>query len=117
MGVDPHRVAEARSLELHRAVAVALASDPGLVDEARARVSQWRAAGRLAAAYADAWLAILDEPLGEIQRAITEDSESARALRQATPFAGVIDPRSRWRIWERVRTQLEDDAARRSRSG
>jgi len=31
------------------------------------------------------------------------DTDDARALRQATPFAGVVEPRERWRIWREVR--------------
>jgi hypothetical protein len=36
-----------------------------------------------------------------------DESEEARALRQVTPFAGAIDPRTRWRIWREVRAALE----------
>jgi hypothetical protein len=35
--------------------------------------------------------------------ALVERSEAADALRQVTPFAGVIDPRARWQIWRDVR--------------
>jgi hypothetical protein len=28
-----------------------------------------------------------------------------RALRQCTPFAGVVDPRTRWRIWRETRAR------------
>jgi hypothetical protein len=27
-------------------------------------------------------------------------------MRQSTPFAGVIDPRQRWRIWREVRERM-----------
>jgi hypothetical protein len=113
MGVNLHRLAEARSLALHRAVADALRADPALVEDARARVATWRDSGHLAPRYAEAWLAILDAPLAEICRAITEDSESARALRQTTPFAGVIEPRARWRIWSDVRDEFFAEEAKR----
>jgi hypothetical protein len=38
---------------------------------------------------------------------MTESSEIGRELRQTTPFAGVIDARTRWRVWRSVREELE----------
>jgi hypothetical protein len=35
-----------------------------------------------------------------------DPAEGARALRQCSPFAGVIDPRTRWRIWREVRERF-----------
>jgi hypothetical protein len=106
VGIDLHRLAEARSLALHEAVADAIRADPRLIENARERVIAWRSSGHLAPAYADAWLAILGSPLEDVCRAITQDTEAARALRQTTPFAGAIDPRTRWRIWDEVREQM-----------
>jgi len=34
---------------------------------------------------------------------IVGDSKSARQLRQTSPFAGALDPRTRWAIWRRAR--------------
>jgi hypothetical protein len=106
VGVNLHHLAEARSLALHRAIAEALKADPSLVETAQERMRAWRASGHISRPYAEAWLSILDRPLDELRRAITEDSETARALRQTTPFAGVIDPRTRWRIWDEVRARM-----------
>jgi hypothetical protein len=107
VAVDPHRLAEARSLAAHQLIANRLAAEPGLLDMARARVDSWLADGSVARAYARAWREILDGDIPSIRIALVDDSERGRALRQCTPFAGAIDPRTRWRLWARVREELE----------
>jgi len=98
-----HAVAEATSLELHKAVADRLLQDPALVERARARVLDWLSDGSVARPYAEAWQAILVQPVEDVARFLTETGERARQLRQASPFAGFLDPRTRWAIWRRVR--------------
>lgn len=52
----------------------------------------------MASAYAAAWRDRLGRPAGE--EALLEDpGERARRLRQASPFAGLLDARTRWTIW------------------
>jgi len=98
-----HAVAEETSLELHRAVADRLRSDPALVERARARVHGWLSDGSVARPYAEAWQVILAQPVVEVARFLTETGERARQLRQTSPFAGFLDPRTRWTIWRRLR--------------
>jgi hypothetical protein len=105
--IDPHRLAEARSLAAHQLIADRLAGEPGLVELARARVASWLADGSVARPYAQAWRDILAGDVPSIRRALVDDSEHGRALRQCTPFAGAIDPRTRWQLWARVREELE----------
>jgi hypothetical protein len=107
--VNAQRLAEERSLALHRAIAEKVASVPEALDRARARVRSWLASGEVAPYYARAWDEVLSRPLSEIQAFLVDRSERAVALRQATPFAGVIDPRTRWRIWREVRKTLEEE--------
>jgi hypothetical protein len=102
-----HRLAEERSLALHRAVAGRLRQDASLLARARARVAGWLAAGPTHPRYAQAWAEVLRLPLDELCAAITDAGEPARALRQCTPFAGVVPPRERWRIWREVRAARE----------
>lgn len=102
-----HRLAEERSLALHRAIASRLAADPSLVERARARVRLWLETGEVAHPYARAWEDVLSRSLSEICAFLVDEGEHARALRQVTPFAGVIDPRTRWRIWRQVREAME----------
>lgn len=51
--------------------------------------------------YWDAWRKILTRPLPEIVDLLDEESEEMTALRQATPFAGVLEPAERWAIYAR----------------
>jgi hypothetical protein len=98
-----HAVAEDVSLELHRAVAERLLEDPTLVERARERVAGWLRDGSVARPYGDAWRAILSEPVETVARFLVDPGERARQLRQTSPFAGVLDPRTRWSIWRRAR--------------
>ena len=105
MALDPHALAEARSLAAHRLIADRLRNEPELLERARARVQQWlREGGR---PYAQAWAQLLALELPELVEALVDPSQRGRDLRQCTPFAGAIDPRTRWRLWAQVREELE----------
>ena len=107
MRIDPHRLAEARSLAAHQVIAKRLRSEPALLDQARARVASWLRDGSVAATYAEAWHAILASDIDDISAAICDPSDHGRSLRQCTPFAGAIPPRERWALWNEVRRELE----------
>jgi hypothetical protein len=100
--VDPHRLAEERSIALHRAIGERVRSHPELLMRAKARVSGWIERGEPHAFYAREWARILELPLDEMLAALVDTSENARALRQVTPFAGALGPRERWTIWREV---------------
>jgi len=100
-GGGGHRTAELRSLAYHRAVAKRLRRST--VDAALHLVWQWRDAGKIDPRYATAWEELLRRPLGEIKRAIGEDSERARDLRQNSPFAGTLSEPERRRILSEIR--------------
>ena len=109
-GMDAHRLAEERSLALHRLIAEILRDNPERVALARARVQLWQQDGSVSARYSHEWARLLDGPLEVLLHTLVDESEHARALRQATPFAGLIDPRTRWRIWREVRERVKDSA-------
>lgn len=102
-----HDLAEERSLAYHQRVAELLPLRPELLGAARRRAAQWAQSSDGSAGYARRWLGLLALPLGELTALLTDRSEAARALRQATPFAGALDPRERWLLWEKVRAQWE----------
>lgn len=108
--MDPHRLAELRSIELHRAVAARLRRDPDVLARARARVRAWLSEDSVHRHYARAWADALELPLDELCALLVADDEHARAMRQCTPFAGAVDPRTRWRIWRDTRAAHGDDA-------
>jgi hypothetical protein len=99
--MDPHRIAEARSLAYHRVVAERLASEPAILQHARGRVGRWLDADPNSH-FARAWDDVLKRPEREIAAFLTDPGERACELRQSTPFAGVLDPRERWRLWREV---------------
>ena len=83
-------------MALHVAVAARLLAQPELIEVARARVRGWLASGDRP--YAREWSELLQLPLSQLCEAIVERGERAVALRQCSPFAGVLDARARWRI-------------------
>lgn len=87
-----------RSLALHREVAVRLRDDPKLLTVAIDRVDRWLDEGSVESSWALAWKRLLAEGLDSVVSVLTEQSQSAHDLRQVSPFAGVLDPRTRWRI-------------------
>lgn len=105
-----HRLAEERSLALHRVIADAIERDPAIVERALERVRTWRQTGLAHPFYVESWERLLAGPSAELRRTLLDPSEEARALRQMTPFAGCVDPRTRWRIWREVRERLERSA-------
>ncbi len=96
-----HKRIEQRSLELHRAIAAKLRAHPELIEIARDNLARRSAAQGRSQPYWDAWLEILNRPLPEILDLMEEDSERMTALRQATPFAGVLEPAERWAVYAR----------------
>jgi hypothetical protein len=96
-----HPVADLTSLALHREVARRLRADPAVLERARARVLGWGA--EVHPFYRDRWLEVLDGSVDEVCAFLEADTELARDLRQASPFAGALDAPTRWRIWREVR--------------
>ena len=103
-GLLKHRIIEARSLAMHCLIARKIGADPGLLDSARRNLAAWRAryGDRPPRALVE-WRAILDRPWPEIAVLITDPGESATRLRQSSPFAGVLTPSERRRVYETFR--------------
>jgi hypothetical protein len=97
---DPHRRAQRRALAYHRAVAQRLRKP--MVDDALHQLWKWRDAGRIDPHYAERWESVLQQPVREVARLISEDSRSADDLRQNSPFAGALSEPERRRILQDV---------------
>ncbi len=95
-----HRRPQARSLAYHQAVAERLRKP--MIDEARHVLFRWREQGRIDRRYADRWEQVLELPLPEVRRAITEETQEGDDMRQNSPFAGVLSEPERMRIWREV---------------
>ena len=77
-----------------------------MVGVARARVRAWLDDGSVGRSYAEAWRVLLDRPLEDLITALGDASERMHDLRQVSPFAGALDPRTRWRIHREVGERL-----------
>jgi hypothetical protein len=95
--MDGHRTADARSLAYHRAIASRLSV--AVIDRALERVGTWEADRRAHPRWVAAWRDLLSRSVAQISAALVEDSETMRALRQVSPFAGELGPRERWALW------------------
>jgi hypothetical protein len=104
--MDPHRLAEERSVAYHRAIAQRLTQEPEVLENARRRVESWLTPGKAAPFYAKRWAEILARDVTAIAAFLVERSELADELRQSSPFAGALRPRERWQIWRETRDRL-----------
>ena len=100
-----HRRIDRRSLALHRVIANKLQAHPALLEIARENLARWSASTSRSQPYWDAWREILDRPLPEVLTLLEEDSERMDAMRQATPFAGVLEPAERWAVYSQFAPQ------------
>ena len=91
-----------RSLALHREVAERLRRDPELLEAARERVERWLAEGSVHEEWAASWKSVIDAGLEAVIEVLTDTDLAAHDLRQVSPFAGVLDPRTRWKILKDV---------------
>lgn len=99
--VEGHSRAERRSLAYHRALAPRLRRP--MIDDALRQIWKWREQGAIDSRYADRWEEILRRPVPDVRRAISDDSQSARDLRQSSPFAGMLSEAERRKIIGQVR--------------
>jgi hypothetical protein len=90
-----------RSLALHHAVAEKLRAHPELIGIARENLSRWYAGAGRSQPYLDEWRRILDLPLEEVLSLMEQDGERMTALRQSSPFAGILEPAERWAVYSR----------------
>jgi hypothetical protein len=112
MSVPPegHQRIDRRSLALHRAIAEKLAANPALIEIARENLDRWSLQRGRSQPYWDAWREILSHPLPYVLDLMVEDSERMTAMRQATPFAGILEPKERWAIYERFEQKRRETA-------
>jgi hypothetical protein len=103
-GLLKHRVIEARSLAMHCLIAQKIARDPRLLDIARRNLGAWSARyGDSPPGALEEWRTILRRPWHEIADIITDSGETSTRLRQSSPFAGVLTPAERSKVYEAFR--------------
>lgn len=87
---------------MHRAIAERLRADATVIERARRRTASWRSSGEVHPDYVAAWEHVLSGPVEDLCALLVDPGERATALRQVSPFAGVLSARERWRILEGV---------------
>lgn len=98
-----HNLAAERSLAYHELVSEHLLVDGCILERARARVEQWGKDGSVHPHWVEAWRRWLALTPSQLKSVMLERTDEAASMRQVTPFAGEIDPRTRWRLWRTVR--------------
>ena len=86
-------------MALHRAIAEKLRARPELIGIARENLNRWYAGAGGSRHYLDEWRKILDQPLEDVLSLIGQEGEAMTALRQSSPFAGILDPAERWAVY------------------
>lgn len=102
-----HSLAEKRSWALHQEVARRLVRQPELVERARRRVSAWLEHPS-EHPYARDWHALLALDEAALADALGDTSAWMCTLRQASPFAGALDNRTRWEILKRPELRSDE---------
>ena len=103
-----HRILEARSLAMHCLMAQKIERDSALLDRVRQTLETWRArytneGDPVPRALAE-WQRSLGEPWPVIAALMTDAGERGTRLRQSTPFAGVLTPEERERVYAAFRS-------------
>ena len=99
-----HRLIEARSLAMHCLAAKKIAQDPALLTKAQRTLDYWRRNyGENPPRALDEWAEILSWPWPAIAAFITDPGERATRLRQSSPFAGLLQPGERKRVYAAFR--------------
>ena len=99
--LDPgHARIDERILAMHRAIAVKLRAAPELLAIAYDNLRRWSESAGRSQPYCDAWMEVLARPFEEMLALIQEENESMHAMRQASPFAGVLSAKERWEIYD-----------------
>jgi transcriptional regulator with XRE-family HTH domain len=92
---------EIRTLELHRAVALKIETNPTeMIAIARRNLTLMRESDQYGRSsfYFDTWQTLLDGPLGDLLRVMVSTDATAKELRQASPFSGILSDHERFEV-------------------
>ena len=107
-----HQDIDRRSLALHRMVAERVMDDPALFEKAKATLMRWRETVCIASQpYLEEWERLMNQGIEACLSVAVEDSQRAAALRQSSPFSGVLTNRERFRFLKRWRSDHETPRA------
>jgi len=120
--VSDHIRIEERSIALHRAIADRIRTNPRLMEKAlenlQKYLDQYAQENRTAPKSLTEWQDILSNRPGEdVLELLVSSCELASRLRQSSPFAGILTPKERWRIYEAYRPGAYYSSRRQHRPG
>jgi hypothetical protein len=92
-----------RSRRMHESVAKQLLREPALRLQALERLGKLRAVNPHGRRYHDRWQELLQGPLVDVVRVMTESSETADLLRKESPWSVFVSPAERRRIFDSTR--------------
>lgn len=103
-----HQEIDQRSLEFHRLVAERVMRDPALFNKARMTLARWRQTVCVSSQpYLQEWDRLMDQGVEICLSVAVEDSERAAALRQSSPFSGVLTNQERFAFLKQWRSDHE----------
>lgn len=92
-----HQEIDARALAMHRLVAQKIRQNPALFDKAKATLARWRTMVSVSSQpYLQEWEILMHQGVEACLAMAVEDSERAAALRQSSPFAGLLTHQDRF---------------------
>jgi len=112
-----HQELDQRSRALHRLIAEKIRQDPSLFENMKRTLARWR---KIVSAdsqpYLKEWERLVDLGIEECLAVATEDSERANAMRQASPFCGILTNEERWEFlleWDKDHGASEEEIQER----
>lgn len=101
-----HQNLDKRSLALHCLVAEKIRRDPSLFEKPKEVIKRWSLiVSPHSQPYLREWEKLLDQGMDACLAVATEDSERAAALRQSSPFVGILSNAERqafFREWAQI---------------
>ena len=103
-----HPQLDARSLAMHRLVADRIRRDPALLAHVRQTLARWRGSVSVnTLPYLDEWERIVAQGVDACLAVALEESERATALRQSSPFTGILTHQERFAFLKEWRERHE----------
>jgi hypothetical protein len=103
-----HQEIDRRSLALHCLVAERVMRDPALFEKARRTLGRWRQTVCVASQpYLEEWERLMNQGIDACLSVAVEDSQRAAALRQSSPFSGILTNRERFAFLKQWRSDHE----------
>lgn len=94
-----HHEIDRRSLAMHRAVVSKIQQDPALFIKAQATLQRWRQTVCASSQpYLLAWEQLMNQGMDACLAVAIEESPRADAMRQASPFAGLLSNQERFQL-------------------